>query len=261
MFAALAGKEYLLLMDNTILISATIQFVQTTLARAEAGHDWWHVHRVWKNAQQIAQAEQANLLVVELGALLHDIADAKFHQGDEEVGPRVAQQFLEEQGANSETVTHVGKIVRHVSFKGGNFDQTFYSPELAIVQDADRLDALGAIGIARTFHYGGFRNRLLYDPSIPPNLDMSKEEYKRSEAPTINHFYEKLLLLKDRMNTETGKRMAEERHLFMEQFLNAVLPRMEWGRVKTVDGKGYTVKCTGRNNTLDLLPFTVYCTP
>nr|WKN38423.1 HD domain-containing protein [Tunicatimonas sp. TK19036] len=206
-------------MNKPALISATVQFVQTTLAKAEAGHDWWHVHRVWKNAQQIAQAENVNFLTVELGALLHDIADAKFHGGDEEVGPRVAQQFLKEQGADSAVIEHVGKIVRHISFKGGNFDQAFQSPELAVVQDADRLDALGAIGIARTFHYGGFRNRPIYDPSVPPNLNMSKEEYKRSEAPTINHFYEKLLLLKDRMNTETGKRMAEERHLFMEQFL------------------------------------------
>ena len=206
-------------MNKPALISATVQFVQTTLAKAEAGHDWWHVHRVWKNAQQIAQAENVNFLTVELGALLHDIADAKFHGGDEEVGPRVAQQFLKEQGADSAVIEHVGKIVRHISFKGGNFDQAFQSPELDVVQDADRLDALGAIGIARTFHYGGFRNRPIYDPSVPPNLNMSKEEYKRSEAPTINHFYEKLLLLKDRMNTETGKRMAEERHLFMEQFL------------------------------------------
>ncbi|MEQ9439649.1 MAG: HD domain-containing protein [Cyclobacteriaceae bacterium] len=201
------------------LISTTVQFVQNTLTNAEAGHDWWHIQRVWKNAQHIAKKEAVDVLVVELAALLHDIADAKFHGGDEEVGPRTAQQFLEAQETAPEVVAHVVQIVRHVSFKGGNFKQSFHSPELAVVQDADRLDALGAIGIARTFHYGGFRNHPLYDPSVPPNLHLSKEEYKRSKAPTINHFYEKLLLLKDRMNTETGRQMAEERHRFMEQFL------------------------------------------
>lgn len=207
-------------MNHTNLIQKTVDFVQSTLADAEAGHDWWHTYRVWQNAQQIAQSEAADLLVVELGALLHDIADAKFHEGDEAIGPRTAQQFLEKQRANAITIEHVVNIVRHISFKGGNFQQAFRSPELAVVQDADRLDALGAIGIARTFHYGGFRNRPLYDPEVPPNLNMSKEEYKHSQAPTINHFYEKLLLLKDRMNTETGKQLAEERHRFMEQFLS-----------------------------------------
>ncbi len=200
-------------------IQTTVAFVQSTLANAEAGHDWWHTYRVWHNAQQIAQSEAVNPVLVELGALLHDIADAKFHEGDEEIGPRIAQQFLEKQRVDAPIIEHVVNIVRHISFKGGNFQQAFRSPELAVVQDADRLDALGAIGIARTFHYGGFRNRPLYDPNVPPNLNMSREEYKRSQAPTINHFYEKLLLLKDRMNTETGKQLAEERHQFMEQFL------------------------------------------
>lgn len=207
-------------MTDLALISTTARFVKFTLVDAEAGHDWWHTYRVWKNSQRIAQIEKVNLLVVELAALLHDIADAKFHDGDEEVGPRTAGNFLNEQNAPRKVIDHVVQIVRHVSFKGGNFDQTFHSAELAVVQDADRLDALGAIGIARTFHYGGFRHRLLYDPNVSPKLNMSKEEYKRSESPTINHFYEKLLLLKDRMNTETGRRLAEERHQFMEQFLD-----------------------------------------
>ena len=201
------------------IIQKTVNFVQATLTEAEAGHDWWRTYRVWQNTLQIAQQEKVDELVVELAALLHDIADAKFHGGDEEIGPRTAQQFLESQQIDKSVVEHVTNIVRHISFKGGNFEQGFHSPELAVVQDADRLDALGAIGIARTFHYGGFRNRLLYDPDVPPNLSMSKEEYKSSKSPTINHFYEKLLLLKDRMNTETGKQLAEERHRFMEQFL------------------------------------------
>ena len=202
------------------LISDTAEFVRLTLSDAEAGHDWHHTRRVWHNAQHIASEESVDKQVVELGALLHDIADAKFHGGNEEVGPKTAQRYLEKQRADPEIIEHVVQIVRHVSFKGGNFELAFNSPELAVVQDADRLDALGAIGIARTFHYGGFRNRPLYDPNVPPNLTMSKEEYKRSQAPTINHFYEKLLLLKDRMNTDTGRKLAEERHQFMEQFLD-----------------------------------------
>ena len=205
--------------DYSFILEKTTEFVRATLAEAEAGHDWWHIYRVWQNAQHIAQFEPVDQRVVELGALLHDIADAKFHEGDEEIGPHTAQQFLEQCSVDAEMNEHVINIVRHISFKGGNFEPGFHSPELAVVQDADRLDALGAIGIARAFHYGGFRNRPLYDPNVLPNLNMSKEEYKSSQAPTINHFYEKLLLLRDRMNTETGRQMAEERHRFMEQFL------------------------------------------
>ncbi len=207
-------------MASSSLISTTTEFVRSTLSNAEAGHDWWHTQRVWRNAQRIASEENVNQLVVELGALLHDIADAKFHGGDEEIGPKTAQLFLEKQQIKSAVTEHVVQIVRHVSFKGGNFQAAFNSPELAVVQDADRLDAIGAIGIARAFHYGGFRNRALYDPDVLPDLMMSKEEYKRSQAPTINHFYEKLLLLKDRMNTDTGRKLAEERHQFMKQFLD-----------------------------------------
>ncbi|MEM9672055.1 MAG: HD domain-containing protein [Bacteroidota bacterium] len=214
-------------MANASLISVTVEFVRATLSEAEAGHDWWHTQRVWRNAQHIAAEENVDELVVELSALLHDIADAKFHGGDEEIGPKTALRFLEQQAVDLTIIEHVVQIVRHVSFKGGNFEATFNSPELAVVQDADRLDAIGAIGIARTFHYGGFRNRALYDPDIPPNLTMSKEEYKRSQAPTINHFYEKLLLLKDRMNTDAGRKLAEERHQFMEQFLDQFYH--EWG--------------------------------
>lgn len=205
--------------DNSSLISATAQYVQETLAGAEGGHDWWHIYRVWQSARLIAQHEPVDLLIVELGALLHDIADAKFHHGDEEAGPAKAAAFLRQQGVGAEVIEAVTQIIRHISFKGGNEARTYWSSELAVVQDADRLDALGAVGIARAFNYGGFRNRPLYDPHIKPDMHMSKEAYKSSTAPTINHFYEKLLLLKDRMNTATGKSLAEERHRFMEQYL------------------------------------------
>ncbi len=206
-------------MTSDSLIQRTVAFVKTKLSQAEGGHDWWHIYRVWQCARHIASTEKVDHLIVELGALLHDIADSKFHDGDETVGPRMARAFLENEGVSEEIVQHVVNIIQHISFKGGNHNQEFYSPELAVVQDADRLDAIGAIGIARTFNYGGFKNRALYDPEISPKLNMSKEEYKKSTAPTINHFYEKLLLLKDRMNTETGKAMAEKRHRFMELYL------------------------------------------
>lgn len=202
------------------LIDKTILFVKEKLKDAEAGHDWFHMQRVYKNALLIADGEQCDLKVVKLGALLHDIADSKFHDGDESVGPKVAREFLESQNASEGIIVHVVNIIENISFKGGNFEKKFTSKELEIVQDADRLDALGAIGIARTFNYGGFKNRPLYNPDIAPNLNMSKEEYKNSESPTLNHFYEKLLLLKDKMNTETGKKIADERHRFMELFLS-----------------------------------------
>jgi len=202
------------LIDNTIL------FVKQKLENAEGGHDWFHIERVYKNALLIAQNEICNLEIVQLGALLHDIADSKFNNGDETVGPKVAREFLESQKTSEEIINHVINIIENISFKGGNFENKSTSKELQIVQDADRLDAIGAIGIARTFNYGGFKNRALYNPAIAPNLHMTKEEYKNSEAPTLNHFYEKLLLLKDKMNTETGKKIALERHQYMENFLS-----------------------------------------
>jgi uncharacterized protein len=202
------------------IIDQTILFVKQQLQDAEGGHDWFHIERVYKNAILIAQEEVCNITVVKLGALLHDIADSKFHDGDEEIGPKIAQKFLESENVSEEIIEHVIQIIQNISFKGGNFEQTFSSKELEIVQDADRLDALGAIGIARTFNYGGFKNRAIYNPSIAPKLNMSKEEYKNSDSPTLNHFYEKLLLLKDKMNTETGKKIAQERHRFMETFLS-----------------------------------------
>ncbi len=200
------------------LISETAEFVKSALVGAEGGHDWFHIERVWKNALLIAKNEECDFRVVELAALLHDIADSKFHNGDEAIGPETARKFLQSR-VDPQTASHVVKIIENISFKGGNFANSFHSIELDIVRDADRLDAIGAIGIARAFNYGGFKGRCLYDPAIAPNLTMSKEEYKKSEAPTINHFYEKLLLLKDKMATKTGRAIAEKRHLFMDAFL------------------------------------------
>jgi len=206
-------------MDGKDTVEKTLAFVKDSLAGAEGGHDFQHACRVWRLSRRIAETEDVDLLVVELGAILHDIADSKFHDGDEEIGPRRAREFLDSIGVDRSVSDCVVAIVANISFKGEGHVRTFRSPELDVVQDADRLDAMGAIGIARTFNYGGFRNRALYDPDIPPNPDMTAEEYRRSDAPTINHFYEKLLLLRDRMNTDTGRKMAEVRHAFMERFL------------------------------------------
>ncbi len=206
-------------MDDREVILETEAFVKETLAGAEGAHDFWHIRRVHTMARRIAAEESADMLVVELGALLHDIADAKFHGGDEEIGPRKAKEFLESIGVEQRVIGHVEQIIRNISFRKSLEGQEFHSLELDVVQDADRLDALGAIGIARTFAYNGAKGRQLYDPSVKPNLHMTKEEYKASTAPTINHFYEKLLLLKDRMNTATGRRLAEGRHVFMERYL------------------------------------------
>ncbi|MBF4984009.1 HD domain-containing protein [Nonlabens mediterrranea] len=208
-------------MNKQQIILNTINFVKEQLHNAEGGHDWFHIERVWKNAKLIAASEEnADLFIIELGALLHDIADSKFHDGDDTIGPQVARKFLEEQNLSGDVILHVENIIKYISFKGGHQKQKFKSKELDIIQDADRLDALGAIGIARTFNYGGFKNRTIYNPEIKPDLNMTVEQYKKSTAPTLNHFYEKLLLLKDRMNTSTGKQLAQERHDYMEGFLN-----------------------------------------
>lgn len=201
------------------VIDLTIAFVQDRLKFAEAGHDWWHIQRVWNNTKLILQTEKADPLVCELAALLHDIADSKFHNGDETIGPRVAGEFLESIGVNQEVIEHVKQIILNMSFKASLGDVNFHSKELEIVQDADRLDAIGAIGIARAFNFGGHKNREMYNPDIKPRTNLTKEEYKNSSVPTINHFYEKLLLLKDKMNTQTAKRIAEKRHKFMKDFL------------------------------------------
>jgi len=212
--------EFITFVHMSDIIRNTIGFVQKTLADAEGGHDWFHIERVWKNSMLIAREENCDMELVQFAALLHDIADSKFHGGDEEIGPRTATNWLRSQNYPLDRIDRITSIIRAISYKGGSNVHEDHSIEFHIVQDADRLDAIGAIGIARTFNYGGFKNRAIYDPSIAPNLNMTKEEYKKSTAPTINHFYEKLLLLKDRMNTKTGRELALERHRFMESFLD-----------------------------------------
>ena len=207
-------------MNANPLIEATIDFVKDTLKNAEGGHDWFHIERVYKNAILISKNENVNHLVVMLAALLHDIADSKFNNGDETIGPKLASEFLLKHNVDSQIIEHVTQIIENMSFKNSfDLDRSFTSKEFEVVQDADRLDAIGAIGIARCFNYGGFKNRALYNPEISPKLNMTKAEYKTANAPTINHFYEKLLLLKDQMHTKTGQKIAEKRHQFMEQYL------------------------------------------
>jgi uncharacterized protein len=202
------------------LIENTVEFVKEKLEGAEAGHDWFHIERVWKLSKKIAKTEECNLEVVELAALLHDIADPKFHNGDETIALKVSREFLESQNASQNVTEKVLFIIKNISFKNRGEAPKDLPIELKIVQDADRIDAIGAIGIGRTFNFGGFKNNLMYHPDIEPNMGMSKEEYKKSNGTTVNHFYEKLLLLKDLMNTEKGKEIAEERHDFMLKFLD-----------------------------------------
>jgi len=219
-------------MNKTELINKTISFVKETLHDADGSHDWFHIYRVWKNTQLILKTEDANPLICELAALLHDIADHKFHKGDETVGPKKARTFLTSLNIDNKIIDEVVKIIEHISFLGGHKKSNYFSQELAVVQDADRLDAMGAIGIARTFAYGAYKKREIYNPEIKPKLNMSKEEYKNSTAPTINHFYEKLLLLKDKMNTETGRKLAEGRHEFMLEYLKHFFSEWE-GKILT----------------------------
>ena len=205
---------------NQNLIENTVDFVKEKLDGAEAGHDWFHMERVWKLSKKIAEKEKCNMEVVELSALLHDIADPKFHNGDETIALKVSREFLEKENAAAEIIEKVLFIIKNISFKNRNEAPENLPIELKIVQDADRLDAIGAIGIARTFNFGGFKNNLMYHPDIQPKLNMTKEEYKKNNGTTINHFYEKLLLLKDLMNTETAKKIASERHDLMLNFLD-----------------------------------------
>lgn len=224
-------------MTDSEIVEQAIAFVKETLKGAEGGHDWFHIQRVFKNTLLIAKEENVDILVVSLGALLHDIADAKFNDGDETIGPKLAKDFLTALKVNKKSTQHVIKIIENISFKNSfskKPGRRFNSKELQVVQDADRLDALGAIGIARAFNYGGFKNRELHNPEIAPNLKMTKEEYKKSTAPTINHFYEKLLLLKDKMHTQTGKKLAEERHLYMLDYLKQFYK--EWNPLAPITG-------------------------
>lgn len=213
-------------METKELVAATEVFIKEKFSGGEAAHDWWHIWRVWQLAKRIAAQEGGNLEVVELGALLHDIADWKFHGGSDEAGPAAARAWLESQHAAPEVLKQVLHIVEHVSYKGAGEKEKMESLEGKIVQDADRLDALGAIGIGRTFAYGGYKQRPMYDPTVPVERHDTAEQYKSNNSPTINHFYEKLLLLKDRMHTPTGRAIALERHRYMEDFLERFME--EW---------------------------------
>ena len=201
------------------IISKTCKFVENRLAGDGSGHDWWHIFRVWTLAKKIAVEEKAQLETVELGALLHDIADWKFHGGDDSIGPTMAQEFLSNNDVDPQVIESVVDIVSTISYKGAGVATPMKTLEGKIVQDADRLDAIGALGIARPFAYGGYKNRLIYHPDEKPVLHQSYTDYKKNEGHTINHFYEKLLLLRERMNTKTGKQIADGRHQFMENFL------------------------------------------
>ncbi len=206
-------------MNPQSVIDAAVLHIQTVLQGDSSGHDWWHIYRVWRMAVRLCAAEQADLFVVQLAALLHDIADWKFHDGDLTAGPRAARLWLESQSVETATVEHVCAIIGQLSYKGAGVATDMPTLEGRIVQDADRLDAIGAIGIARAFAYGGHAGRMLYDPDDPPEMHASAQAYRSSRGATINHFHEKLLLLKDRMQTATGKQLAAERHAYMEGYL------------------------------------------
>lgn len=205
--------------DWNSIIDQTAQHIRSLMASDSSGHDWWHIDRVRKTAVMIAREEQAHTGIVELAALLHDIADWKFHGGDETAGPRAAREWLQRFSIATADTDHICDIIATLSFKGANVATPMATLEGQCVQDADRLDAIGAIGIARAFAYGGHKGRLMYDPEDPPQPHDSFEAYKRNAGPTINHFHEKLLLLRDRMNTATAKQVANQRHAFMETFL------------------------------------------
>jgi uncharacterized protein len=207
------------MINQAEILAQTEAYVKEKLSGEGSGHDWWHIVRVRQNAHTLCEHEPVDAFVVELAALLHDIADHKFHDGDTSVGPRLAREWLTSLGVDEVTITHICEIIADLSFKGSGVPTPMHTREGMVVQDADRLDAIGAIGIARTFAYGGHKNRVMYDPTVPPVTHDSFTAYQKSTAPTINHFYEKLLLLKERMNTPTARRMAEARHAFMEQFL------------------------------------------
>lgn len=207
-------------MDYDDIIEKTEKHVREKLEGEGSGHDWWHIKRVYNNALLIASQEKGcDLVVIKLAALLHDIADWKFNDGDELAGYNVVKQWLSGLGVDKELIEHVAEIVKDISFKGAGEKTPMKTLEGEIVQDADRLDAIGAIGIARAFAFGGNKNRKMYNPEIKPVFHKNFSEYKKNNGPTINHFYEKLLLLKDMMNTKTGKKYAEGRHSYMENFL------------------------------------------
>jgi len=192
------------------IIKKTEKYVEKTLKNDGTGHDWWHIHRVRKTSLELGQKEKANLFIVELAALLHDIADWKFFGGDDTKGAQTARKWLQKFNLEENTINHVCNIIKEISFKGAGVKTKMTTIEGQIVQDADRLDAIGAIGIARTFAYGGNKNREIYNPEIKPQFHQSFEEYKKSQGTSLNHFYEKLLLLKNLMNTKTGRKINKK---------------------------------------------------
>jgi uncharacterized protein len=207
-------------MDKEQIIDKTAEYIKERFAGEGSGHDWWHVYRVWKNAIHIGKYEKVDLFVVELAALLHDVADWKFHDGNEDIGPQLAREWLEKLCVEENIISHVCQIIQDISFKGAGVATNMKTTEGMVVQDADRLDAMGAIGISRAFAYGGSKGREMYNPDVKPEKHDSFEQYKKSQGTSINHFYEKLLLLKDLMNTETAKKIAGKRHVVMEAFLH-----------------------------------------
>jgi len=213
-------------MDKNQIINQTAEYIKLRLSGEGSGHDWWHVYRVWKNAVHIAESEEADLFIVELAALLHDIADWKFNDGNDDIGPQMAKEWLESLNVEENVVVHVCNIIQDISFKGAGVATNMKTKEGMIVQDADRLDAMGAIGIGRAFAYGGSKGREMYNPELKPENHNSFEQYKNSKGSSINHFYEKLLLLKELMNTETARKIAEKRHVFMEEYLSEFF--LEW---------------------------------
>ena len=207
-------------MEKKLIVNQTADFMKSELTGEGSGHDWWHVYRVWRNAVQIAKHEEVDLFVVELAALLHDIADWKFNDGNEDIGPQLAREWLESLNVEETEISKVCQIIQDISFKGSGVLTRMTTTEGMIVQDADRLDAIGAIGIGRAFAYGGSKGREMYNPEVKPEKHDTFEQYKKSRGSSINHFYEKLLLLKELMNTKTAKKIAEKRHAVMLNFLD-----------------------------------------
>lgn len=219
-------------MNKKEVIQKTAEYIKAEFSEDSSGHDWWHIYRVWMNAITLCKQENADQFLVELAALLHDLDDWKFNESGDE-SPLRARAWLESCSVDSPAADAVCEILKHVSYQGAGVENKMKSLEGFIVQDADRLDAIGAIGIGRAFAYGGYKNRMMYDPDSPPNLHATFEEYKNSKSATINHFYEKLLLLKDMMNTTSARRIAEQRHEVMMKFLHQFMSEWEGRDIET----------------------------
>jgi uncharacterized protein len=212
--------------NATDIIYKTQAHIKSLMLGEVTGHDWWHIHRVHQMAKFIAENENANSFIVEMAALLHDIADWKFNNGDDTLSSNLAREWMEGFDLKSSCIEHVCEIINCISFKGAGVPSSMRTIEGKIVQDADRMDAVGAIGIARAFAYGGFKKQEIYDPEFTPKLHESFEEYKFSKTTTINHFHEKLILLEELMNTDFGKKIASQRSKYMRDYLDRFL--LEW---------------------------------